>query len=630
MTELFIDGKRAVLAEGSSFKVTMENPYFTKASEYSNEVELPIPNKYNSAIFGAQHRRDTAKAGTTKPCRLVVDNRTLIEGTATVTEITESTIKVQLLGGNSYVNYQTRFESLYIDELDLGSVADSYWDLVNGEQVDKPMTWHFTETIEDKEVTTELPVETTTHLRYWLEEQFAEMGSESYGGTPQMQPNWLMLPAIRADEDDESEKFVNRREYRDGTLIFEPWSRYSARVNNDWQIDNKIAPQPLMSFIVERVIERLGYSVSENGLTETWLQYLYIPNVTSTLEYAKMLPHWTVNDFLTAVENFFGVCFIFNTKNNTCRIACRKSMYGGDAQLIQISDDAFSVSVDEDDTTDVSNANISYKMDDDLKHCFNDDLNEGARFQDFATLAAAEAYFRKGSYYGAANEYTGTVAVVGGRYYIYYNKATTEVNELAPLERGEDNESIELTITPAVMGNAPTKIMAIDSSASTDDKWTKCTGTADCPAPTAPVMSHQEEWLNIAEVIDGNDSSSSSNETLPVALYKPDASISAKQQHGWTYGHDDITSDGFADKPFALRLHSVDGMETHFDLVYSGEVAIDTTAPIEVTYYDDAIYDPTATFMDRGQKMACQKIEYIVDEWGIQKAKTGTFFQIRG
>ena len=42
MTELYIDGQLAALPEGFNITFTSENPYFTRSSNYSLDIELPM------------------------------------------------------------------------------------------------------------------------------------------------------------------------------------------------------------------------------------------------------------------------------------------------------------------------------------------------------------------------------------------------------------------------------------------------------------------------------------------------------------------------------------------------------------------------------------------------------------
>lgn len=59
MTELYIDGQLAALPEGFNITFTSENPYFTRSSNYSLDIELPMPA--NHAIFKHVNRLDVTK-----------------------------------------------------------------------------------------------------------------------------------------------------------------------------------------------------------------------------------------------------------------------------------------------------------------------------------------------------------------------------------------------------------------------------------------------------------------------------------------------------------------------------------------------------------------------------------------
>ena len=61
MTELYIDGQLTALPEGFNITFTSENPYFTRSSNYSLDIELPMPA--NHAIFKHVNRLDVTKKG---------------------------------------------------------------------------------------------------------------------------------------------------------------------------------------------------------------------------------------------------------------------------------------------------------------------------------------------------------------------------------------------------------------------------------------------------------------------------------------------------------------------------------------------------------------------------------------
>ena len=125
MIALYINDKPAIIKSGTSIKLTRENPFFTSAGDYTLDVVLPLSGcMENLQIFGAlQYRSVSLKflAGKKFPFRLVTELLTL-EGTAIVTNVTQDEVKVQLLAGNSALNFDTLGEDgeKYIGDFDLG------------------------------------------------------------------------------------------------------------------------------------------------------------------------------------------------------------------------------------------------------------------------------------------------------------------------------------------------------------------------------------------------------------------------------------------------------------------------------------------------------------------------------
>ena len=120
MIELFLDNKPAVLRENVAIKLTRENVYFNKTGSYTYDIELPMQCAENRAIFGSINRVDTVTEYREFHAVLRVDNKVLLDGKAVINQVTDSAVRVQLLGGNSEMNFYTKGAELYVDELDLG------------------------------------------------------------------------------------------------------------------------------------------------------------------------------------------------------------------------------------------------------------------------------------------------------------------------------------------------------------------------------------------------------------------------------------------------------------------------------------------------------------------------------
>ena len=106
MTELYINGQLAVLSEDFYFTLASENPYFTRSSNYSLDIELPMSANY--AIFGHINRLDVTKKKTILTAVLMVDARCLLSGSAVLMSVEETRVKVQLVSGNAEFNLLTK------------------------------------------------------------------------------------------------------------------------------------------------------------------------------------------------------------------------------------------------------------------------------------------------------------------------------------------------------------------------------------------------------------------------------------------------------------------------------------------------------------------------------------------
>ena len=122
-TILYLNGTQVYPDGQQSIKLTKENPYFTQSDSYTLDVTLSMGIKENRNFFRNINRIERSKNVERMKCRLVVDNRLLLDGSAKITQISEQDVKVQLLGGNSEINFLSDDEKNYIDNLDLGVIT---------------------------------------------------------------------------------------------------------------------------------------------------------------------------------------------------------------------------------------------------------------------------------------------------------------------------------------------------------------------------------------------------------------------------------------------------------------------------------------------------------------------------
>lgn len=124
-TILYLNDTQVFPDCSQTIRITRENPYFTESESYTLEVTLPTSILENRQFFGNIQRMDCTKHIETMSCRLIANNRPVLSGSARVTQVTDTSVKVQLLGGRSEVNFLSSENKDYIDEMDLGTVIST-------------------------------------------------------------------------------------------------------------------------------------------------------------------------------------------------------------------------------------------------------------------------------------------------------------------------------------------------------------------------------------------------------------------------------------------------------------------------------------------------------------------------
>lgn len=123
MTELLIDRQRVSLPENLSLKVSYQNPFLTKNGVFTLELSLPLKDPDNARVYRYADRLHSTPAIQGRSAILIAGSRVLLNGTEIVFSHTDSEVSIQLVGGNSELNYFVNSE-VHIAELDLGEEAD--------------------------------------------------------------------------------------------------------------------------------------------------------------------------------------------------------------------------------------------------------------------------------------------------------------------------------------------------------------------------------------------------------------------------------------------------------------------------------------------------------------------------
>lgn len=302
MTVLYINGQLCDLP--TDFKITLvqENLYFSKASTYTYDIELPItPYSNNAKIFAGINRTDKRIVNQPLPAQLIVDNRVVLNGVAIIVGTSERSVSVQLLQGNSELNWKQRLEATYIDELNLGNISE----------------WGFVRTNEGK-------IGIADNLK------IGEGTGSSYYRWPwnciyqTTNGDVCTTPIFNSDSGEIMNALTNDEHY---TLFLHDNIKYPMGLEpNHTARPNRLAAQPKFKVIFEKIIAALGLTIGTNHLADKSIyQNIYIANSTEVWLIADMLPHLTVVEFFEQVQLFFNV--VIELTDSTINIVSRREFY---------------------------------------------------------------------------------------------------------------------------------------------------------------------------------------------------------------------------------------------------------------------------------------------------------------
>ncbi len=271
--EIYINQQLAVLKKDTSFEYVSENRLFTGSDDYTLTVTFPLRGcPQNVAIFGNINRKDVATKKIIFDCEMR-DKNFLKYGTMTITEISEAEVKTQFLEGRSEQNYDSTFDDVYVNELDLGE-----------------------------------PKYTTL--------------SSIRGGDPIITPEEAWDPS--------------KWDYQYVAL---PWvNDYSGNIQNlaDYDEDSKtyswnddcegLSWQPYLLDISKKICEAVGYTPEFTKWEEaedlcSLLICNALPYAWELPEFARALPHWTVDEYFEKLELFLGGEFDIDHRAKTITFA---------------------------------------------------------------------------------------------------------------------------------------------------------------------------------------------------------------------------------------------------------------------------------------------------------------------
>lgn len=659
MTQVFINGQEVVVQNKTSIKLIKENPFFTKSGSSTLGITLPMHIEQNIKVLGHLNRLDNLTTPITLSATIKSGNKTIITGEAVVIEITEKSVKVQILGGTALMNFHNKMDNIYIDELDLGKWGMSYGGDSQATNTVYPLfmnLWY---------------QYTTVGPGYNKDNEQRKLVDALFG----FNNEWVAFPIYNETSGVMCNDWIFRVVMNNGVSTWGEKGYYiEPRSNIDGYAANgypqvRFVVQPYLLPMIERVFEALGYSIDLSSLENNELfSKIFIASANESPYRNKALPHWTVKEFITQLENFFGATFDVNEESKRITIMRRSEYIGrGVVEIGEVLDE-FTTSTD-DNKNALSTSNVGYS-----------EVDPFAKFEDWIVNNAQRKYYEtydqfvldvlnhdgiletNPNYY---DKYKSYIIEVGDRKGVCWVCKNTNgglltsriiaANYLKDRIVKENNKEvdIELKIVPVkVVTDSELGVYQKDAY-NNDVLFTTLNGDYYyMSAPDHPVRTWEEERsysdesiiTDVEAAINGEESiENSKDDLMRIAINAGAFSL----HYTWltiegfdTFYHKypkpvvfsiqpENSINGTSDiKRYGLNLTDAYTEKSLATEVFASEPKVNTNKKYCIKFITNDILNPGFKFIIRNQTYLCEKLEYQIKETGVEKLVTGYFYRL--
>lgn len=631
MTQLFIDGQEIVLPEDFSCKSISENPIFTKSGDYTLNITLSLLNPVNSKMFKHVNRINSLSRFENRTAILVSDNDVIIKGKEVVLQFTNISVDIQIVAGNSSLNYLIG-NNLNLRDLDLGIATITKSQIISNLKQDYPLVDFQILPFYD-------PINKFVGNRY----TFAYDSANNWGLKYAYDGSTVSSLFLKEDET----QFFEYFEYW-------PYMRYPTSYEN-------YRPQPYLGAIIKKLFHALGYELNNAIDQHPVFRYAYIVHSNDTLEFAKMLPSWTVSKFLEEIESIFDCTLVVDNNNMTANIIFNHDYYVDATENNLIMLDDFEVIVNDNDEKMSSEMNIKYNLPDSLYYKYQD-IPESL-IKDLPVISISEST-DKASIEKIANDISlKTVdAVKKGTHPIYKslsmqfieyvenNKVIAKtVNDYKPLINNDtDDFDRELDIIPAEFYVKPWNMFDFDSGNKLlYMSWQLPVAKSIDP----PVISEGEDLTSpmIQDVIGENhysDESKSNSQQITLAFYKSNYNLvyddglpqpASNTSMPFSFVRSISERVKYSDKKFhfydSYNGRYVNPLSLNFldNEIYSKSDKIDRSTVYKIRFLSNNLkLNPKDIFIINNRKFYCRKLERNITIDGFDEIIEGEFYSEKG
>lgn len=611
MIEIYIDNKPVYPDFSGTLKIHDENPLFTKSGSFSYDLTIPLSESHNATQYQWINRINSDFVPDDRPAKIVEEGKVILDGKEIVLEKDARNIKIQIVGGNSELNYSGKQR---LKELDLGEIA--------------PIT--------------------------------ADWAKASLSGSYESFPG-VCCPVLLS--------LTEKPKYPQSQVLNKLDNRTADNLTYMYPDKDNFVLQPYFLTVFERVLTALGWTIKSNVLrSDEVAKRLICVHGFRTRKINEMIPNWEINTFLSEVEKFFNVVIVCDSASRTVSVYRTYQFYQASSEVYIIDDsdllggeDAFRIKLDEDaDSLLYTNYyNVEYDLPSDWYYNYADiseELLAKCSYIDVASYTALITYSRLTFYdfkifnvQDMGAQFIQTTPLLNGDY--------TLVNSFSHVITDKDRDTISFSICPAevlgvdlkpVYGNIGCNIGAALPYARNKEIDTEL-------PPEDNDAEHQEDDPNLKQwILEGMpDEYDSSNDNLFVACYIGIAKVAG----GLTADHPSYpyqersTFPQCVTYPFLKVYFDAVGVEDpnlmfiyapvqdndlrpklnlnlpyRYEQYYSLNTKIDTQRAYEISFLAKSKLNPMAIFKIAHRKFYCRELVYQIEAGKRSPYVTGTFY----
>lgn len=654
-----LDDKVAFPSSSDKIKVTYENPFIKDSGSYTYDITFPMSIAKNREIFANAQRLDVKKSiAPFEECRIYVDNRLIMSGKGTVTNITNDKVKVQIVGGISRIKYNSKFESHYIDEINYPNVV-----LDSGIDTAAMKAFGYTSNEAFEFLTRKNSI-------------FIDLTKSNIVG----QKGVAVCSPIN---DETNDCMANRVSVMKNVEL----KMNGHKNKGNYRIMSNLSVSPYLLYVLKKVVENEGYSLIQNDFDKYPWNKLVIVNACKSGKIKDALPHWTVYKFFDELRKFFNASFVFDEISKTLRIKATNELLSAYTVAYDCEDE-FSSEYDEDGLDNLSTSNIEYNFDDSANRDWRDYISQSV-FKDYAV----KTYSSVDELVSAAEKMTDkerrtTIFKVGYDYYIWAELPEdgnpenenltwqrTQCGFFNPIIRDIDSDdSQKLNICPAAVFQRKNyddsqmskgkKFAIYVLDAMGIDRYIVLPSVTNQKESSIENMEEDDDgdyYYTVQDAMQDSSSDNKSDETeeeskMPVAFQadcvvnmakKKAVEASSKLTDEDTDFRVPVLYTDYRMYPTFRTSKDIGSLSLDNTPVYKGRVfgnlngaasnvgtsrfetaAIDKNNLITIKFITDDIPDPSKIYIFRNKRYICSKVEMNVTNDGIDREKTGYFYEL--